>query len=367
MAKIKQLSIRGFKSIQSQDITFEQINLLIGGNGAGKSNLIALFRMLNYMLTDGLQNFVAQEGFANSLLYMGAGTTPQMEIKIIFDQEGKASTYSFRLAHGAKDVLVFLDETIEFQRPEFKGPKRESLGAGHRESMLKEEKAKGNKTASVLVHFLSQCRAYQFHDTSKTALVRQYSRVADNRFLYSNGGNLASFLYALSQSHLEEYENILGAIRHIVPTFGAFELKPARNNTDMISLQWLEHGSSYLFGPHQLPDGLLRFICLATLLLQPQEDLPDVIIIDEPELGLHPAALTLVAAFFKKVSLSKQIIVATQSSTLLDQFTANEIIVVERVKQMSTFRRLNEEDLKDWTSEYSIGELWQKNVLGGRP
>jgi predicted ATPase len=367
MALLAKLKVCGFKSIREQEIAFDEINLLIGPNGAGKSNLVSVFHMLNYMITEGLEKYVAQEGYANSLLFLGASTTPVMEISLNFVQEDSQSDYLIKLAHAAHDTLVFVDEIIGFHKEGHRKPFKRSLGAGHRETLLSSPSEKRDKTASVIRHLLSRCRVYQFHDTSSTAWVRQYGRVDDNRFLRSNGGNLAAYLYALSQGQSDAYRKIVDSVRRIAPNFRDFYLEPSRQNPERISLQWTEKGSDYLFSSNQLPDGMLRFICLSTLLLQPDQDLPDVIVIDEPELGLHPKALSLLSSQMNQVAKSRQIIAATQSTTLLDNFEPENVVVVERVEGESVFRRPERSSFQEWVSEYSTGELWQKNIIGGRP
>lgn len=132
-------------------------------------------------------------------------------------------------------------------------------------------------------------------------------------------------------------------------------------------LNWREKGRDYLFGPHQISDGTLRVIALATLLLQPEDMLPDVIVIDEPELGLHPYAIGVLAALFRKASHHCQLIISTQSAELLDYFDADEVIVVNRKGESSEYRRLTTAELDTWLEDYSLSELWEKNVLGGGP
>jgi predicted ATPase len=117
--------------------------------------------------------------------------------------------------------------------------------------------------------------------------------------------------------------------------------------------------------PYHLSDGSIRFICLAAALLQPNP--PSTIIIDEPELGLHPAAIVILAELIQVAAKGTQVIVATQSPALIDQFGIDDIIVANRRNGASAFQRLKEKDFTEWLKDYSVGELWAKNVIAGGP
>jgi predicted ATPase len=108
-------------------------------------------------------------------------------------------------------------------------------------------------------------------------------------------------------------------------------------------------------------------MCLATLLLQLEDELPEVIVVDEPELGLHPYALNVMAALFSKAALHMQILISTQSSSFLDNSDPEYVIAVNREGKESQFKRLNPTELDTWLNEYSLGEVWEKNIIGGGP
>ncbi len=225
----------------------------------------------------------------------------------------------------------------------------------------------GEQTAKVIRHLLNQCRVYHFHDTSATARIRQASYINDNRWLMPDGGNLAAMLYAYRLRQDIVYRRIVSTIRKIIPEFDDFDLRPSRLNPNDVFLTWTKRGFDYLFGPHQFSDGTLRAIAIVTLFLQPEDDRPDVIILDEPELGLHPHALELVAGLMRSASIKSQVIVATQSQAFLDSFEPAEIVTVESHEGKSHFKCLDAERLSNWLEDYSIGQLWQRNVLGGGP
>jgi predicted ATPase len=373
MATLQRVILNGFKSIKAMDFELRPLNVLIGANGTGKSNFISFFKMLNEMMGGigggRLQQYIGVAGRAQSLLHYGPKVTPQLEAKLEFKTDNGIDAYHLRLFHAAGDTLVYAEETLSFlQTGRGGGPKVVSLGAGHQESRIADAADRGEPTAKVLRHLLNQCRVYHFHDTSATARARQYCYVGDNRWLMPDAGNLAAVLYRLqSQDKRVAYDRIIGTIRLIAPFFDDFILDPEGPSKKDITLNWREKESDQIFGPHQLSDGTLRAICLVTLLLQPEENSPGLIIVDEPELGLHPYALDVVASLFKKASHYTQVLVSTQSSSFLDSFDPEDIVVVERKGKESVFKRPEPEALENWLDEYSLGEVWEKNVMGGGP
>ncbi len=208
---------------------------------------------------------------------------------------------------------------------------------------------------------------YHIHDTSDSAGIKQRHGINDNAYLRSDARNLAAFLYLLKEQHPTHYQRIVKTIRLVAPFFGDFLLRPQPDNKDQIELEWVENGADIPFKAHHLSDGTLRFICLATVLMQPQDLQPETILIDEPELGLHPFAIKLLASILRATSKKRQVIVSTQSPDLLNEFEAEDVIVADRGQGWTDLRRLEPSALASWLEEYSLGELWQKNILGGRP
>lgn len=370
---IKKLTIEGFKSIRRLDeFPLRSLNVLIGPNGAGKSNFVGFFRLLREMIDQKLQfSLATTEGGADACLYMGPKITPQFAAKLYFGQNG----YEFALAPTPDNRLVFLDETpVSYGRIKTDRP---SLGSGHFEAKLKDYKERAGRWGAsrgvpyYVFNAISSWVVYHFHDTSLHAAVRRPRALNQNETLYQNAENLAPFLYRIQQTHPASYARIRDVVRLAAPFFDDFKLRPMPTSPDMIQLEWQQKDSDYPFRANQLSDGTLRFICTATALLQPSP--PPTMLFDEPELGLHPYALTLLGNLFKQAAVaydeyvSKQVIISTQSALLLNEFVPEDIIVVERTNGESTFRRLDSADLTEWLEEYTLGELWQKNVLGGRP
>ncbi|NLF06929.1 MAG: AAA family ATPase [Pirellulaceae bacterium] len=368
MAFLNQIIIKGFKSIRDMTLELRPLNILIGANGAGKSNLVLFFKMLNEMMGGRLQQFIATSGRAQSILHFGPKITPQVSAILQFTVDNGIETYQIRMFHAAGDTLVFAEEILSFQQTGYPQPKKLSLGTGHQETLITDEAEEGAAMARVFRRLLNNCRVYHFHDTSPTARIRQYCYLGDSRWLMPDAGNLAAVLYRLkTQNGGAAYNRIVKTVGMIAPFFDDFDLAPSAENGRDIILNWRHVESPQIFGPHQLSDGTLRAICLVTLLLQPEDELPELIIVDEPELGLHPYALNVIASLFKKASHHAQVIVSTQSSAFLDNFAPEDIVVVDRTDKESTFRRLNSAELGTWLEEYSLGEIWEKNVIQGGP
>jgi len=307
-------------------------------------------------------------GRAQSLLHFGPKVTPQFEAELEFEVDEGVDTYAMRLFHAAGDTLVFADETLSFLQTGHMKPKQVPLGSGHQETRIGEQADKGEPTARVFRHLLNHCRVYHFHDTSSTARLRQYCYVGDKRWLMPDAGNLAALLFRLrNENDGAAYHPIVTTIRLIAPFFDDFDLEPTGPNKKDIILNWREKGADQVFGPHQLSDGTLRAICLVTLLMQPDHDLPDLIIVDEPELGLHPYALNVVASLFRKASHHTQVLISTQSSSFLDSFDPEDVVIVNRRGKESEFTRPDLTKLDAWLDDYSLGEVWEKNVIGGGP
>ena len=334
--KLEKLTIRGYKSFSwdhPQEIELGDINILIGANGSGKSNFVSFFKMLNVMTTGALQEHVGGQGGANSLLHYGAKNTPALEGNFVFrDKDNdKDNTYSFRLADASPDTLIFTEEKATYRVPPH-ATKSIDLGVGHKESKLLSDETQQTASLQVTKAILRKCKVYQFHDTTNNAYVRKTTLTDNTRFLYADGGNLAAYLLGMRsvEKYLPYYNRTVKIINNIFPPFGDFVLEPAPFNPHTTMLNWQEkrNGNDYIFGPHQISDGTLRFMALATLLLQPPELLPNLLIIDEPELGLHPAAIGALAGMVQIASENCQVIMATQSARLLDEFSPDEIIIV---------------------------------------
>jgi predicted ATPase len=372
MNQLSQLQIEGFRSIKSADIELRPLNILIGANGAGKSNLIDFFRMLNYALSRGFQNpYLVERGPASAILHFGPKMTPVVRAALSFRTATGTNRYRFSLADSAGDRLTFTREEVQHQPDDDPLPRPEVpvIPRPSDESGLSEAWAESNLTVRVTKALVSRCRVYQFHDTSLSAHVRDFCPVDRSQYLMADGGNLPSVLLALKEESAESYAVIVRTLRVVLPWFDDFILEPqGPAQKQRVLLRWRMIGrSDYEFGPGQLSDGSLRFMALVTLLLQPVERLPNLIVIDEPELGLHPVAEQVVAGLMKSAAMDTQVIVATQSPTFLNHFQPEDVIVVEHNHGESTFARQCPDELASWLRRYTLGEIWNKNLMGGRP
>ncbi len=354
---ISTIRIKNFKSIRdSGDIKIRALNILIGANGVGKSNFISFFKFLNKLFEQQLQLYINQNGRAENFLYFGRKKSEFLGGKIAFDNEWK-NEYEFELVPDQNDNLIFKQEWSNH-----KDSKWLLNESGTFESELKKSKGFGDK--HLREHFGS-FKIFHFHDTGFNSKMKQQSNATDYAYFQEDGGNLAAFLYLLQEKHPSNFKIIERTVQSVAPFFDRFYLQPDEINPQQIFLRWLEKGSEQLFTAHNLSDGTLRMICLATLLMQPMP--PETIIIDEPELGLHPFAIEKVAAMLKSASIRSQIIVSTQSANLLNHFGPKDVIVVNRQDGQSIFQRLDPKKYSDWLNEYSLSDLWDKNIIGGRP
>ena len=357
--QLSRMTVQGYKSLKKCDISFGSINVLIGSNGAGKSNFISVFSLLQNILAKNLQLSVAQSGI-NAILYKGRKETERISFEVYFGQ----NSYGFVLVPTDDNRLIFQKEFFGYHGLY---ENESNVARGNSESMW--ETGVNNNIDQYVVPILQKqnWRVYHFHDTGRSSKIKQEHNISNNKMFMCDASNLAAFLFRLNRNHKKNYDDIVRTIQLIAPYFSDFVLDPQEENEEQIVLKWQQKGCDDIFNASQLSDGTLRFICLATLLLQPHSLQPATIIIDEPELGLHPYAITIFSEMVKQLSADKQVIISTQSVELLNEFDVGDVIVVDRSENGSTFKRLDENELRAWLVEdYALGDLWKKNVLGGR-
>lgn len=373
------LSIYGFKSFAGASplnptdgddahgnrVEFGDVTVLLGANGAGKSNVVALFRLIDALLSGTLQDFVGRNGGAETLLHFGARATPSLTFSVDSASKATTSRYTATLSAAAPDSLTI---SAESWTSDIESSNCHISFENQTHGKLESGPLAGSASTKGLYDLLVNCRSFQLHDTGDNARIRKASYIEDATQLRSDAGNLAAFLYALKLNFNSYYELIVHTVQQVCPQFGGFELAPSRLNPNAILLNWKDRNRpDHLMGPHQLSDGTLRFMALTTLFLQPPEMLPPVIVIDEPELGLHPMALAILAGLIRGVAGASQVVLATQSETLVNHFDISEIRPVSTVGGTSQFLHLSREDFSAWLDDYTVGELWEKNVLGGGP
>ena len=330
MTGLDYITIEGFKSIASiEQLALRPINILIGANGSGKSNFLEAFSLLKSVREGKLEDYVIGANGAREILHFGPRTTPQIRFEIGFGGD----QFAFTLKPGPDDKLLYDSKYFNFGK---------YVGLGKWE-------------------------VFHLNDTSQNSPLRSTAKVHDNRFLRPDGSNLSAFLYSLREKEVESYQLIQSTVRRVAPFLEDFNLEPLRLNKETIKLEWRHKRSDHYFGASALSDGTLCFIFLATLFLQPKELRPSIILVDEPELGLHPAAITMLASLIKLAAMETQVIVSTQSSLLLDHFSPEDVLVADSVNGGTQLNRLDTPSLSAWLEDYSLGQLWEKNEFGGRP
>lgn len=351
---IDYIEIKGFKSIREARVNLAPINILIGSNGSGKSNFISFFEFLKQMYDRKLKEYVALRGGTDKFLFKGQKITPSCSFKMEFD-EGE-NGYSVELEAGVEGFVITQEDLL------YKGdPKTIGWSTNESEITLTD-----NFRARYVKKYLTGLRKYHFHDTGMNSPFTQYSHIEnDVYFLYGDGKNLAAFLYHIKNRQKIIYQRIVKTIRSIAPFFSDFYFSPNENH--FVRLQWTDLYSDTIFGASDLSDGTLRFVALCTLFLQ--TNLPDTLIIDEPELGLHPAAIRKLAGMIQSAAAKGcQVILATQSTDLISHFTPEDIITVDQIRGESVFNRLDSDRLSHWLEEYSIDDLWKRDIIsGGQP
>ncbi len=360
MSRIKKLSVSGYKSIKSlQNFELAALNVLIGANGAGKSNFISLFKLLNEMYEQRLQLYVQKQGGPDALLHFGRKNTDEIYAKFDF----ASNEYDFSLVPTDDNRLILKFEDVGFYGQGYTDPYTQNLKSGHDEATIRLAQT---TIAGYVRDAIKKWRVYHFHDTSETAKVKQRHSTSDNLILKPDAANLGAYLRMLHDKHRDYYQRIVDTVQLVLPFFGGFIYREGEH--EYIELEWFQkqHSDTPLKA-HVLSDGSLRFICLMTLLLQPSSLLPDTVLIDEPELGLHPYAISVLADVIRQISEERQLIISTQSVELVNLFAPQDVVVVNQEEDASTFTRLDAEKLSGWLEKYALGELWKQNVFGGRP
>lgn len=372
MHQLERLSLKGFRSIkQLEDFTLGTITVLVGANGSGKSNLIGFFRMMNYVMQGGLQRFLQDGGGASNVLHFGPAHTRFLNANLAFRSDSGLNTYSCELTFASVDRLIFVQEEVKFKRNGANFPLTIPIENNEpSESTLsrRDINTENQPTETFIRKFLNKIRVFHFHDTSMTSRMRNYCDETDAPYLRAEGGNLAAVLLRLQKEFPANYRRVVAGVNTVFPELSDFYLEPTAGNGTSLLLRWrpTSHPTE-IFGPAHLSDGTLRMIALVTLFNLPEPMAPWMIILDEPELGLHPAAEAYLASLIRSASVQTQVLLSTQSATLVDHFKPSEVVVAEMQEGSSRFGRLDDVKLHHWLKRYTLGEAWRKNVFGGRP
>ena len=365
MLELDYITVRGFKSIASiEELRLGAMNVLIGPNGSGKSNFIGVFSFLNALRSGKLQDYVIRAGGADKVLHFGARETDELYIDISFEDRSNRYEITLRPA-GADDLVPGSEFAYFWDKARYPDPLDIFVEPAGREAGI--SRPPSHDVVAYVSRRLNRWKLYHFHDTSDASPMKKTADVNDNSHLRPDGSNLAAFLHLLKKKYPDSYRLIAHTVRQVAPFFEDFQLEPQRLNPSKILLEWRHTDTDAYFDASSLSDGTLRFMALATLFLQPAEFRPSVMLVDEPELGMHPFAITLLASLMEQASVDTQVIVSTQSSLFLDNFDPEDVLVADRVDGGTQLTRLNPADLEPWLDDYSLGQLWEKNQFGGRP
>jgi len=368
---LEKLSVRGFKSIRElDDFRLENLNVFVGANGAGKSNLIELFRMLLAIMENNFVQYILAHNGADGFLFNGPKVTSSIHAEFIFASHNDYAKHSHNYSFDA--IPTNDGRNFVLTRASVSKTNHHRSYDPAEESVLRDEKVEGYEyldrkgSVDLVREAISNWMIYHFHDTSASAPMRRYEIVEDCHRLRSDASNIAPFLRKMKNDPdlSSYYREIKNSVRLVIPFFDDFRLDAHKlGEATKVALSWQQKGSDFPMQPYHLSDGSIRFICLATALLQPSP--PSMIIIDEPELGLHPEAIGILGELIEDAAKRTQVVIATQSPLLLDQFAIEDIIVVNRRDGQSTFERLERENYDQWLKDYSLGQLWTKNVIQG--
>ena len=365
--RIESLHVKGFRSLadmQLDDIPNPMV--LLGANGAGKSNTLRVFQMLSSVFAMELHRFVALRGGAGDQLFGGDTTTPRLDAAVSFRNGEGNNTYAVALERTDGDEMTVANEEFHYSRGDGKGRLSYGPHPGGRESDFVRMACskEGDWREKAAVSLMRDCMVYQFHDTSSASPIKRKWDAEDSHRLLEHGGNLAPILIHLRQNDLRRYELICRHIRRVLPEFDGFELGVDYGKT---LLRWRAKSTGQTIGAHLTSDGSLRAFCLITLLNLPSELLPNVVLLDEPELGLHPFAVSLVSHMVEVMARERQVIVATQSPYFVDAFGVEKIIALTMREGKTEAKRFVEADFSHWLEEHTTGQLWWMNLLGGYP
>lgn len=354
---MERIEIKGYKSIKELDLALRPINILIGANGSGKSNFLSFFDFLKQLYRGSLREYVALKGI-DTFLHKGDKVTDEISTHLYFK---KTNGYSFTIKKG-ETGFVFTNEGMWYgNNPYYSNPI--DIASFNNESLLRFQTV---PRVNYIKKYLEELSKYHFHDTGENSPFNKESNIDNDKFsLYEKGNNLGAFLYNINKENPKVFNLIVKNIQSIAPYFLDFFLQPESSGN--IKLRWQSKHTSSIYGVNDLSDGTIRFIALTVLFMQP--NLPETIIIDEPELGLHPTAIAKLAGLVKSAaSKGCQVILATQSTDLISHFEPEDIITVDQIDGESIFKRLSSDTLQLWLEDYTIDDLWKRNIINsGQP
>jgi predicted ATPase len=348
---VSRVKISGYKSIENCNLKLRDLNVIIGANGGGKTNFIDFFQLLNHIFGRKLQEYVVKSCGPDEILRFGRDVTPQLSGEIVVGSR----QYGFALSPAPDGRMAFADEFIsneEFQN--------RHVGSGHFETLINEYDEKFSRV---------KCRVFHFQDLGRSSKIMQPQPLdADNMMLSHDAGNLAPHLYYLRENYKKSYDVIVKRVRVVAPYFIDFSFNIyGGGSQEMVELKWLERGCDTPHNVRNFSTGTLSFACLMTVLKSPREIRDDIIVLDQPDLNLHPTGLRIFANMLKVAKNYMQIIISTNSSEMLNQFEVEDLIVADRSGGATFLSRISRDEIDEWAEHCTLSQIWENNIIGGRP
>lgn len=363
---LERIIATNYKSFRTLDLPIKQVNVLIGANGAGKSNIQRLFGMIKSIVNQEFQAYIDKSNGSGAILHYGHMKSDLINITIWFKHDNNlSSAYHCKLVPAEKSMKL-VNETIYVRdSSKFSDP---IVYCEHDNITTESHLPHWANISDIPRQILDAIRSwhiYNFNDSSALARAKQPCNLDDNLCLAPDASNLPAYLDMLRNKYPKNYDSIVQTIRMVNPSFSDFFLRRHPFIFNHVELMWKENNTDFIFNANMLSDNMLRFIFLTTLFLQPREMLPSLIVLDNADLGLHPYAIVLLAEMIHSVTVTDRtkVVLSTQSATLIDQFEHEDILLVELDHGISMVRRIDQNKIVPWLAEYSLGELWQKNVL----
>jgi predicted ATPase len=394
---ITSLTIKGYRSLKDVTIPLGPLNVMIGPNGGGKTNIMDVLALLQEAATGSLSDAIDRRGPIRSLLFAGGAKSIEVAVEISLPpgfrralRSGAQKTlrYAVTLApagggYYVKSERMWSDDVRKaLGFPVFAGrgvlaratqTAAKTFLAEHQmtpaELALSRPDSVLSPVARLRLTFLKKVlgRAvcvYGLPDTRTDAPMRQPQVARMESVLKRDSSNLPAVLQLISQSDRYEhmYEDIESELRAGFPQEFRGLKFPSSGGDGRIAMRWREKAfPDRSFDAYEISDGTINFVRLATLLAG--STTPQVVCIDEPEVGLHPRLIRLVAEMLQANAGPRQFIVATHSPALVDKLNPEEVLVVEKTEGATQVRRLDPDDLKHWLDKFSLGELWQTGQL----
>jgi predicted ATPase len=389
MTHFEKLHIDGFRRLYEIDLKLKPLNVVIGANGSGKTSLLDVFLLLAASASGKLKETMSDLGGIGANITNLMAARGENERFVSFDLEMGVSGYK-PIEYGLAIVPVGVGYRISgerlnqwrdnksepfthihandgfvryFEPKTKKGFVRPNWDYDQAESALSQV-PKMFQEPEEFRNRLASSTHYHVLDVSSRAPIRLPQQMRDAQLPGHDGEDLVSCLYTLRETDPDRFETIEATLRAGFPDFERLNFPPVAAGT--LAMTWKDKTSKNPFFMHQLSEGTLRFLWLATLLQSP--GLTAVTMIDEPEVSLHPELLSLLADLLREASARTQLIVATHADRLIRFLKPSEVVTISMNDEgAAEATRADELDLEKWLQEYTFDEVWRMGRMGARP